>query len=140
VDTFSEYRCPDIPASNRESPRLFVRNPPTHCRNPFVAASAGRAKKWSRGCAVRIGGDYAEPPGYSVTVADTVGAGDAFAAAFLHGISTQSRRYAVISVGLSRRAARGRLAEEGESNSRVPFLARNLSGPIPEGVVIEPQC
>ena len=27
---FSEYRRPDIPASNRESPPLFVRNPPTH--------------------------------------------------------------------------------------------------------------
>jgi len=41
----------------------------------------------SRGCAIRIGGDYAEPPGYNVKVADTVGAGDAFAAAFLQGLS-----------------------------------------------------
>lgn len=41
----------------------------------------------SRGCAVRIGADYAEPPGYAVKVADTVGAGDAFAAALLHGLS-----------------------------------------------------
>lgn len=40
-----------------------------------------------RGCAVRIGSDYAEPPGYTVKVADTVGAGDAFAAAFLQGLS-----------------------------------------------------
>lgn len=40
-----------------------------------------------RGCAIRIGGDYAEPPGYTVRVADTVGAGDAFAAAFLHGLA-----------------------------------------------------
>jgi fructokinase len=39
------------------------------------------------GCAVRIGDDYAEAPGRSVVVADTVGAGDAFAAAFLHGLS-----------------------------------------------------
>lgn len=39
------------------------------------------------GCAVRIGGDYAEPPGYTVKVADTVGAGDAFAAALLHGLA-----------------------------------------------------
>lgn len=38
------------------------------------------------GCAIRIGEDYAEPPGYAVKVADTVGAGDAFAAAFLHGL------------------------------------------------------
>jgi len=42
-----------------------------------------------RGCALRIGADYAEPPGYTVTVADTVGSGDAFAAAFLHGLSQQ---------------------------------------------------
>jgi hypothetical protein len=56
------------------------------------------------------------------------------------GEPAQPWRYAVISVGLSRRAARGRLAEEGESNSRVRFLARNLSGPILEGVVVEPQC
>jgi len=41
----------------------------------------------SRGCAVRIGEEYAEPPGYAVKVADTVGAGDAFAAGFLHGLS-----------------------------------------------------
>jgi fructokinase len=41
----------------------------------------------ARGCAIRIGSDYAELPGYAVKVADTVGAGDAFAAAFLHGLS-----------------------------------------------------
>jgi fructokinase len=41
----------------------------------------------SSGCAMRVGMDYAEPPGYAVKVADTVGAGDAFAAAFLHGLS-----------------------------------------------------
>ncbi len=39
-----------------------------------------------RGAAVRIGTDYAEAPGYRVAVKDTVGAGDAFAAAFLHGL------------------------------------------------------
>ena len=39
------------------------------------------------GCALLIGGEYVESPGYSVRVADTVGAGDAFAAAFLHGLS-----------------------------------------------------
>jgi len=40
----------------------------------------------SRGCAVLAGGDYAEAPGHPVEVADPVGAGDAFAAAFLHGL------------------------------------------------------
>lgn len=39
------------------------------------------------GCAIRIGRDYAELAGYAVAVADTVGSGDAFAAAFLHGLS-----------------------------------------------------
>jgi fructokinase len=41
----------------------------------------------AQGCAVRIGDDYAEVPGYAVKVADTVGAGDAFAAAFLYRLS-----------------------------------------------------
>jgi fructokinase len=40
----------------------------------------------SRGCAVLAGGKYAEVPGFPVEVADPVGAGDAFAAAFLHGL------------------------------------------------------
>lgn len=40
----------------------------------------------AHGCALRMGGDYAEVPGYAVTVADTVGSGDAFAAALLHGL------------------------------------------------------
>jgi fructokinase len=47
-----------------------------------VAVTRGRD-----GCAVRIGGDYAEVRGHPVTVVDTVGAGDAFAAAFLCGLS-----------------------------------------------------
>jgi fructokinase len=47
-----------------------------------VAVTRGRG-----GCAVRIGGDYAEVRGHPVTVVDTVGAGDAFAAAFLSGLS-----------------------------------------------------
>ena len=39
-----------------------------------------------RGCAVFHEGRYCEVPGFKVEVADTVGAGDAFAAAFLHAI------------------------------------------------------
>lgn len=39
-----------------------------------------------RGCAVWSGGALEEFPGVRVKVADTVGAGDAFSAAFLHGI------------------------------------------------------
>lgn len=39
------------------------------------------------GCAVLAGAEWAESPGYAVQVVDTVGSGDAFAAAFLHGLS-----------------------------------------------------
>jgi fructokinase len=38
------------------------------------------------GCAVFINGTLHTSPGYTVKVVDTVGAGDAFAAAFLHGL------------------------------------------------------
>ena len=41
------------------------------------------------GCALLLGGEYVEAPGYPVAIADTVGAGDAFAAALLHGIHAQ---------------------------------------------------
>ncbi|MGA8152108.1 MAG: PfkB family carbohydrate kinase [Terriglobales bacterium] len=40
----------------------------------------------SLGCTVLMGGQYIEAPGYTVQVVDAVGAGDAFAAAFLHGL------------------------------------------------------
>ena len=38
------------------------------------------------GCSILRDDEYAETPGYRIQVADTVGAGDAFAAGFLHGI------------------------------------------------------
>lgn len=41
----------------------------------------------ARGCVLLLGGEYVEADGYPIEVADTVGAGDAFAAAFLHGFS-----------------------------------------------------
>lgn len=41
----------------------------------------------ARGCAVLAHGEYAAADGFPVEVADTVGAGDAFAAAFLFGIN-----------------------------------------------------
>jgi len=40
----------------------------------------------SKGCAVFVDGELRTFEGFSVEVADTVGAGDAFAAAFLHGL------------------------------------------------------
>ena len=39
------------------------------------------------GSAALVNGVYTEAPGYPIEVADTVGAGDAFAAAFLHGLA-----------------------------------------------------
>lgn len=41
-----------------------------------------------KGCALLIGDEYVEAPGYPVKVIDTVGAGDAFAAGFLHGLGS----------------------------------------------------
>jgi len=41
----------------------------------------------AEGCALLIADRYAEFPAVPVTIADTVGAGDAFSAAFLHGLS-----------------------------------------------------
>ena len=43
----------------------------------------------SRGCAMLVGEDYISSPGVPVDVADPVGAGDAFAAAFVHGLASQ---------------------------------------------------
>jgi len=55
-------------------------------RMGWTAVAVTRGKD---GCAVRIGEDYAERPGRPVQVVDTVGAGDAFAAAWLHGLTHQ---------------------------------------------------
>lgn len=41
----------------------------------------------AKGCAMLLNGEYVEAPGYTVKIQDTVGAGDAFAAAFVHGLS-----------------------------------------------------
>ena len=40
-----------------------------------------------KGCAAFGDGEWVEAPGYPVQVSDTVGSGDAFAAAFVHGLS-----------------------------------------------------
>jgi fructokinase len=52
----------------------------------FGCAWAAAVTAGERGSEIRIGDDRAQCPGYAVKVADAVGAGDAFAAAFLHGI------------------------------------------------------
>jgi len=62
----------------------------------------------SDGCAVYLDGEYIESPGYQVEVVDPVGAGDAFAASFIHGliqkwqldeICTFSNKYSASVVG-----------------------------------------
>jgi fructokinase len=77
---------------------------------PAVAITRG-----GRGCVVRIATDQAECPGYPVKVADTVGAGDAFAAAFLHGL------------GLGWSAAK-----TGDFANRLGALVASRAGAVPE--------
>jgi fructokinase len=78
-------------------------------------ASSVAITRGERGCEVRIGRDRAECPGYPVKVADTVGAGDAFAAAFLHGL------------GAGWSAAR-----TGDFANRLGSLVASRSGAVPE--------
>jgi fructokinase len=42
-----------------------------------------------KGCVMLVNGEYAQADGYTVQSQDTVGAGDAFAAAFIHGLTLQ---------------------------------------------------
>ncbi len=42
----------------------------------------------AEGCVLLVGDELISAPGYAVKVVDTVGAGDAFAAAFLHGLGS----------------------------------------------------
>ena len=54
--------------------------------NHFKAIAVTRGEQ---GCAVLVGGEYADVDGLRVDVADTVGAGDAFAAALLDGVERE---------------------------------------------------
>ena len=73
-----------------------------------------------RGCAILKNGKFTQTPGYHVTVADTVGAGDAFSAAFVHGLSQgwDSNRIA-------------------ECANAVGALVASRSGAIPEWSIAE---
>jgi len=64
--------------------------------NPLEFCQQGAARyRWraacvtlgAKGCALWLKGDYVEEPGFPITVADTVGAGDGFSAALVHGLS-----------------------------------------------------
>jgi fructokinase len=62
----------------------------------FCRAASGRyglhavsVTMGDRGCAMLARGEFVEAPAYPIVVADTVGAGDSFAAAFVHGLCRQ---------------------------------------------------
>ena len=61
----------------------FCREAAGRYRLKAVAVTLG-----ARGCAILANGHYVEAVGHPVEVADPVGAGDAFAAAFMHGLSS----------------------------------------------------
>jgi fructokinase len=68
-----------IPGSSLEQ---FCRN----CARTFHL-DAVCVTRGPNGCALLLGEEFLESPGFRVQVADTIGAGDAFSAALLHGIS-----------------------------------------------------
>ena len=71
----------------------------------------------ARGCAMLAGGDYVQAGGFPVDVADTVGAGDAFAAAFLHGL-----------------VANWPVAKIAEFSNRVGAFVASVHGAIPDEI------
>jgi len=74
----------------------------------------------ARGCAMLAAGEYVEAGGHPVDVADTVGAGDAFAAAFMHGISSNWPA-----------------AQIAEFSNRVGALVASVHGAIPNWTLNE---
>lgn len=98
--------------------------------NAFCASGAERfgwravcVTLGSRGCAVFANGQYHEEPGYPIDVADTVGAGDAFAAAFLHGL-----------------ASRWGIAQIARFANRVGALVASKPGAIPDWTPAETEA
>jgi fructokinase len=74
----------------------------------------------AQGCALFLDGEYLEALGYSVKVADTVGSGDAFAAAFVHGLGSGWRA--------------GRIADFA---NRVGALIASRPGAVPDWTLAE---
>lgn len=74
----------------------------------------------AHGCAVFAGGEYVEAAGFPVDIADTVGAGDAFAAAFLHGLTHEWE-----------------IAKIAEFSNRIGALVASRPGAIPEWTLAE---
>lgn len=93
----------------------------------FCVTLAARSKlkalcvtRGDQGSALWMGGDYVEAPGYAVRVADAIGAGDAYAAAFLHGFN-----------------AGWPPARVADFANRVGALIASRSGAIPQWTVAE---
>lgn len=87
VVKFSDCEAETLDASlNTETPDSSLENFCRRWRTRFqcgtICVTCGE-----RGCAILKNGEFVQVPGYSVQVADTVGAGDSFAAAFLHGLN-----------------------------------------------------
>lgn len=74
----------------------------------------------ARGCAIFARGEYVEATGFPVDVADPVGAGDAFAAAFLHGLTNKWE-----------------LAKIARFSNRVGALVASRPGAIPDWTFAE---
>jgi fructokinase len=88
-------RAAEVVKLNDEEAAVMQRMLGRPCREPaeFAARFAGEfgwqalaITRGPRGCALWVAGEWVEDPGYPVRVVDAVGAGDAFAAAFLHGL------------------------------------------------------
>ena len=77
-------RCADVVKLN-ENELAYTGRSLVQLRDDY-SLDACCVTRGERGCAILVGDDYAECPGVPITVADPVGAGDAFAAAFLHGL------------------------------------------------------
>jgi fructokinase len=73
-----------------------------------------------QGCALLVGGEYLVSGGYRVKTADAVGAGDAFAAAFLHGLGGRWKPEAIADFA-----------------NRVGALIASRSGALPDWTVEE---
>jgi fructokinase len=71
----------------------------------------------ARGCAMLVADDYVEADGVPAEVADTVGTGDAFAAAFLHGLISEWPA-----------------AQIAESSNRLGAFVASIQGAIPDRV------
>ncbi len=87
----------DVVKMNQDEMRSIHRYLELPAETNAFCASAAERFGWRavcvtlgpRGCAVFANGQYHEEPARPIKVVDTVGAGDAFAAAFLHGLTAQ---------------------------------------------------